>query len=75
MAGASPSSFLSSLFLSKQPAAKDHSFVWGHRIPLPQRDLVVALTTVALFLPAVILVHRFVAALLRATGISKARTD
>ena len=76
MAGASSSSFLSSLFSSssKQPAS-DHSVVWGHRIPLPQRDLVVALATVALFLPAVVLVHRCVAALLRAVGIVKSRRD
>lgn len=77
MAGASSSSsFLSSLFSSSnQPASSDHSVVWGHRIPLPQRDLVVALATVALFLPAVVLVHRCVAALLRAVGIAKARRD
>lgn len=78
MAGASSSSssssFLSSLFAPNQPA-NDHSVVWGHRIPLPQRDLVVALATVALFLPAVVLVHRCVAALLRAVGIAKARRD
>ena len=76
MAGASSSSssFLSSLFSSKQPAS-DHSVVFGHRIPLPQRDLVVALATVALFLPAVVLVHRCIAALLRAVGIAKQRRD
>ena len=79
MAGApSSSSFLSSLFSSsssKKPAVSDHSVVWGHRIPLPQRDLVAALATVALFLPAVVLVHRCVAALLRVVGIAKSRRD
>ena len=80
MAGAS--SFLSSLFSSSSSSSSsssklsaDHTVVWGHRIPLPQRDLVAALATVALFLPAVVLVHRCVAALLRVLGVAKARTD
>ena len=83
MAGAlsssSSSSFLSSLLSSfsssKQPTSDDHTVVWGHRIPLPQRDLAAGLATVALFLPAVVLVHRCVAALLRIFGVVKARTD
>lgn len=68
MAGASS---LSSLFSSllhpgkNNKSSKDHSVVWGHRIPLPERDLYVALATVALFLPAVVVVHRSLAALFR----------
>ena len=77
MAGAPSSSFLSSLFSSssssKHSSSDDHTVVWGHRIPLPQRDLVAALATVALFLPAVVLVHRCVAALLRLLGTAKQR--
>ena len=76
MAGGASSSAASSFFsLFSKQQADDHTVVWGHRIPLPRRDLVAALATVALFLPAVVLVHRCVAALLRIFGVVKARTD
>ena len=39
--------------------------VAGHRIPLPPTDFYLALATVALFLPAVVVVHRTLAALLK----------
>ena len=73
-------SFLLSLFStssSSSPSSSsiDHTFVWGHRVPLPRRDLAAALATVALFLPAVVLAHRCIAALLRFLGVAKARTE
>lgn len=39
--------------------------VAGHRIPLPATDFYLALATVALFLPAVVLVHRTVVVVVR----------
>ena len=39
--------------------------VAGHRIPLPASDFYLALATVALFLPAVVLLHRATAAVLK----------
>lgn len=41
------------------------AIVAGHRIPLPATDFYLALATVALFLPAVVIVHRTLAAVVR----------
>ena len=35
--------------------------IWGYEIPMPASDVYIALATVASFLPAVLIIHRFIA--------------
>jgi hypothetical protein len=43
--------------------------IYGYEIPMPKGDLFIAITTVALFLPTLIVVHNLVAFIGRTLGL------
>lgn len=52
--------------------------LFGYEIPMPREDLIIALSTVALFLPTLIVVHNTVAFVGKALGVlprSKAKAS